>query len=604
MRFFRLLAYIKNYKFNIAGNIISNILMVFFSLASLPLISPFIKILFNQEELVTELPTFEWDVETISIHFNYYMSQIIIEQGASTALAYVCGLIIITYFFKNLFRYLSLFFMAPVRNGIIRDIRGQLFAKTMYLPVTYFSDTRKGDIMSRVTSDVQEIEWSILNILETIFRDPLMLFGAVGLMLFISPKLTLFVLVLIVFTGIVIGGMGRILRKKSSVVQSTLGQLVSTLEEGLSGIRIVKAFGAESYQKQKFDTTNEEYRKLLTRLLWRRDLSSPLSELLGITVVAVLIWYGFNEVQTGSISSDIFLTFLFAFYTVIEPAKRFSKAFANIQKGMAAVDRVDMILDAQEEIYDSPTAQSINQFNYGIEFKNASFQYTNADEAAVKNINLEIPKGKVVALVGSSGAGKSTLIDLVPRFYDVTGGAILIDGKDIRQVRLNDLRSLISVVSQDAILFNDTIYNNIVFGLENTTKADVIKAAKIANAHHFILDTEKGYDTNIGDRGMKLSGGQRQRLTIARAILRNPPILILDEATSALDSESEQLVQEALVKVMKNRTTIVVAHRLSTIQHADEIVVMKDGDIIERGKHFELLEQDGEYQKLVALQAI
>ncbi len=604
MRFFRLLAYIKNYKLNIAGNIISNVLMVIFSLTSLPLISPFIRILFNQGELVTSVPQFKWDKDVIITYFNYYMSQLVIEQGASTALAYVCGLIVITYFFKNLFRYLSLFFMAPVRNGIIRDIRGQLFDKTMHLPITYFSDTRKGDIMSRVTSDVQEIEWSILNILETIFRDPLVLIGAIGFMLFISPKLTLFVLVLIVFTGIVIGGMGRILRKKSTVVQHTLGQLVSTLEEGLSGIRIIKAFKAENYQKQKFDRTNEQYRKLLTRLLWRRDLSSPLSELMGVSVVAVLIWYGFNEVQTGSISSDLFFTFLVAFYTVIEPAKRFSKAFANIQKGMAAVDRIDTILDANEEVYDNPSAQPIKQFEHSIEFDRVSFRYTNADEAAVKNISLEIPKGEVIALVGSSGAGKSTLIDLVPRFYDVTEGSILIDGKDIRSVRLQDLRSLISVVSQDAILFNDTIYNNIVFGLENVDKKDVIKAAKIANAHQFILDTENGYSTNIGDRGMKLSGGQRQRLTIARAILRNPPILILDEATSALDSESEQLVQEALVKVMQNRTTIVVAHRLSTIQHADEIIVMKEGRIIERGRHFELLKQDGEYQKLVTLQAI
>lgn len=604
MRFLKLFVYVKKYKWNILGNILSNILMVVFAIISLPLLTPFLQILFGQQTLVTTKPAWEWNTSAVSQYFNYYMSQIVLQQGESVAMAYVCGLIVITYFFKNLFRYLSLFFMAPVRNGIVKDIRQQLFEKTMHLRVAYFSDTRKGDLISRITADVQEIEWSILSILETLFRDPLMLAGALGLMIFISPRMTLFVLVLILFTALVIGGIGRVLRRQSGVVQETLGKLISTLEESLFGIRIIKAFGAEHYQQQKFESTNETYKKKLTRLLWRRDLSSPMSEFLGVSIVALLIWFGFNEVKAGNLTSPVFFTFLLAFYSVMEPVKRFSNAFYSIQKGMAAVDRVDVILDAPEEIMDAPDALPIHSFEHQIEYRNVHFIYNEAEEPAVKNINLIIPKGKALALVGNSGAGKSTLADLLPRFYDVTKGSILIDGIDVKTLKIKDLRSLISIVSQDAVLFNDTIFNNIVFGMEGVTEEAVINAAKVANAHDFIMETEKGYQTNIGDRGMKLSGGQRQRLTIARAVLRNTPILILDEATSALDSESEQLVQEALLRIMQHRTTIVIAHRLSTIQYAHEIAVLKKGEIIERGSHQELLSMGGEYQKLVALQVL
>ncbi len=604
MRFLKLFVYVKKYKWNILGNILSNILMVVFAVVSLPLLTPFLQILFGQQTLVTTQPTWEWSTSAISQYFNYYLSQIVLQQGESAAMAYVCGLIVITYFFKNLFRYLSLFFMAPVRNGIVKDIRQQLFEKMMHLRVVYFSDARKGDLISRITADVQEIEWSILSILETLFRDPLMFAGALGLMVFISPKMTLFVLVLILFTALVIGGIGRVLRRQSGVVQETLGKLVSTLEESLFGIRIIKAFGAEHYQQQKFESTNETYKKKLTRLLWRRDLSSPMSEFLGVSIVALLIWFGFNEVRAGNLTSPVFFTFLLAFYSVMEPVKRFSNAFYSIQKGMAAVDRVDVILDAPEEIMDASDALPIHSFEHQIEYRNVHFIYNEAEEPAVKNINLILPKGKALALVGNSGAGKSTLADLLPRFYDVTKGSILIDGIDIKNMKIKDLRALISVVSQDAVLFNDTIFNNIVFGMEGVTEEAVIHAAKVANAHDFIMETEKGYQTNIGDRGMKLSGGQRQRLTIARAVLRNTPILILDEATSALDSESEQLVQEALLRIMQHRTTIVIAHRLSTIQYAHEIAVLKKGEIIERGSHHELLTLGGEYQKLVALQVL
>ncbi len=602
--FFRLVAYIRNYQGNVVGNVLSNIFMVAFSVVSIPALIPFLNILFDQQPLVTELSKDATGIEAAEQYVNYYLSQIIIEQGKARALAFMCGAIVVIYFFKNLFRYLSLFFMAPLRNGIVRDIRQQLFDKTMVLPIAYFSETRKGDIMSRITSDVQEIEWSVLNVLESAVREPLMLIGAIGAMVLISPSLTLFVFVLLLFTAVVIGSIGKVLKRQSGKVQSQLGTLVAMIEEGLSGLRIIKAFNAERFLSNNFRTANDNYRQLLNRLLWRKDLSSPLSEFLGVTTVSVLIWYGYSEVLAGQLTVATFLAFLYAFWMVIEPAKRFSSAIYNIQKGMAAIERVESILDAEVTIEEPESPVELSAFRQKVVFDDITFSYNNAETPALKNIHLTIPKGKIVALVGSSGAGKSTMADLLPRFYDPQQGAIRIDGQDIRQVRLQDLRQLFGVVSQEAVLFNESIYNNIVFGMENVSPAEVEEAARIANAHEFIMATEHGYQTNIGDRGNKLSGGQRQRLTIARAILRNPPILILDEATSALDSESEKLVQEALVRVMQNRTALVIAHRLSTIQHADQIVVMRDGQIIEQGSHGELLERNGEYQKLVALQAV
>lgn len=601
--FWRLLGYIRNYKLHVVLNIISNILVALFTAVSIPLLIPFLEILFDRAKPLTEAKPFVYSIDNIIYQFNYFLSQIIIDEGKERALVFVCGAILIVFFLKNLFRYLSLFFMAPVRNGIIRDVRGQLFDKILQLPLAYFSEERKGDLMSRITADVQEVEWSILNTLEAVFREPLIIIGALCFMLWVSPSLTIFVFVLMIFTGVVIGGIGKSLKRTSSLVQEKLGTLVSIVEETLSGLRIIKGFNAESYQEDKFGKENNDYRRILTRLLWRRDLSSPLSEFLGIAVVAVLLWYGSRQVFSGTLEAETFLTFIFAFYNVIDPAKSFSKAFYNIQKGIAAMHRVEHLLDAPVTIADRPDAQAIQQFEQGIEYRDLTFAYQKEEGAVLKDINLHIQKGKVVALVGASGAGKTTLVDLLPRFYDVENGGIYLDGKNIRDYKLKDLRSLMGIVSQEAILFNDTIYNNIVFGKKAVTKEDVEQAARIANAHDFIVATENGYQTNIGDRGSKLSGGQRQRLTIARAILANPPILILDEATSALDSESEKLVQEALLHLMKNRTSIVIAHRLSTIQHADEIVVMKNGEIIERGNHFELLNQAGEYQKLVELQA-
>lgn len=602
--FWRLLGYLRNYRLLVSLNVLSNVLTAVFTVVSIPLLIPFLEVLFERTYTHPDPASFGLSAEQIRSYFYYRFSLLIQEQGREYALSIICISIVVTFFLKNLFRYLSLFFMAPVRNGVIRDIRSQIFNKLLELPISYFSEEKKGDLISRITGDVQEVEWSILNVLESVFREPLIIVGSLGLMVYISPQLTIFVLLLIFFTAFVIGGIGKTLKKPSALVQHKLGILVSIVEEALSGLRIIKGFNAENYQNNKFQAENNDYRKTLTGLLWRRELSSPLSEFLGIGVVSVLLWYGSRQVFADGLAAETFLAFIYAFYSVIDPSKSLSKAYYNIQKGIAALNRVEHILDTQNPIHDPEAPLPAPVFSEAITYNKVNFYYRNADEPVLSDIDLHIPKGKVVALVGASGAGKSTLVDLLPRFYDVCSGSILIDGQDIRRYNLKDLRNLMGIVSQEAILFNDTIYNNIVFGLPNVTPADVEQAARIAHAHDFILATENGYQTNIGDRGNKLSGGQRQRLTIARAILKNPPILILDEATSALDSESEKLVQEALVHLMKNRTSIIIAHRLSTIQHADEILVMKNGRIIERGTHRELLHNpSGEYHKLVELQA-
>lgn len=596
--FWRLLGYLRNYRTQVVLNIASNLLTALFTAIAIPLLQPFLELLFDRKALITEAPAAGFSFKNISDFFGYTISRLIVEQGKEAALVYVCMWIVGVFFFKNLFRYLSLFFMAPVRNGIIRDLRGQLFSKLLVLPLSYFSEERKGDLMSRITADVQEVEWSILNVLEAVFREPLIITGALGIMLYISPQLTMFVFALMLFTGFVIGGIGRRLKRSSLDVQERLGSLVSIIEEALSGLRIIKGFNAEQYQRDKFGRENEAYRHTLTRLLWRRDLSSPLSEFLGIGVVAVLLWFGSRLVFSGEMGAETFLTFIFAFYNVIEPAKKLSRAVYDIQKGIAALQRVEVVLDAPLGIREVEQPAPLETFQTAIEYRNVGFVYNDTEGPVLQEVNLLIPKGRVVALVGASGAGKSTMADLLPRFYDVQSGSIFIDGVDIRQMSLKNLRGLMGIVSQEAILFNDTIYNNIVFGMEGVTPQDVERAARIAHAHDFITATENGYQTNIGDRGLKLSGGQRQRLTIARAILKNPAILILDEATSALDTESEKLVQQALEELMKNRTAIVIAHRLSTIRHADEIIVMHRGRIVQRGTHEELSRLEGEYRKL------
>ncbi len=599
----RLLAYLKNYKPLIIGNMTSNVLMVVFSIISIPAIIPFLNILLNQQPLVNELPEAGLNGENFSDYINYFLSQVIQDKGEKTALVYALLVVVVLYFLKNFFRYLSQFFLAPIRNGIVRDLRQELYEKIVALPLSFYSEERKGDILSRMSVDVQEVEQSILSGLVSIVREPLMIIGALGFMLYISPSLTLFVLVLLLFTGMVIGRVGKMLKKQSRKVQERLGLLMSMMEEAISGLRIIKAFNAERFQSNHFLTENNAYRNLLVKLLWRRDLSSPLTEFLGVATVAILIWYGYGEVLSGKLTVATFFAMLYAFFSMIEPAKKFSSAWYNIQKGIAAMERIDEIKLADLVIEEKENAVSIVSLKDAIDFRNVSLAYNENERLALIDVNLKVEQGKIVALVGPSGAGKTSIVDLLPRFFDPTTGGVFIDGINIRDYRIKDLRALMGIVSQEPVLFNDTISNNISFGLENVTQEDIEEAARIAHAHEFIVETENGYETNIGDRGIKLSGGQRQRLTIARAILANPPILILDEATSSLDSESEKLVQDALNKLMENRTTIVIAHRLSTIQHADEIVVMKDGRIVEKGAHKELILRNGEYGKLVELQS-
>lgn len=600
--FWRLLQYLRNYKTNVALNMISNVLTAVFTALSIPLLIPFLNILFEREELVLHKPEFSYSVDYLTTSAKFFISQMVVEDKYN-ALIWVCGALVLVFLLKNLFRYLSLFFMAPVRNGIVRDLRKQLFTKILALPIAYFSDEKKGDLMSRMTADVQEVESSILNVLESIFREPLILLSSLGFMLLMSPELTLFVFGLIFFVAVVIGGVGRSLKKTSTAVQEKLGALLSVVEESLSGLRIIKSFNSQTYIHDKFDHENDGYMHLLTKLLRRRDLASPLSEFLGIFTVVILLWYGASLVFSGKMEPASFLTFIIAFYYLIDPAKKLSKASYNVQKGIGALNRINEILDTPLDIVDAPNAQPIHELKKGILYNKVSFAYKNSETNVLSNIQLEIKKGKTIALVGASGAGKSTIADLLPRFYDVTQGSIEIDGIDIRQYKTQDLRQLMGVVSQEAILFNDTIYNNIAFGQECTAE-QVEQAAKMANAHEFIINTEQGYHTNIGERGSKLSGGQRQRITIARALLKNPPILVLDEATSALDSESEQLVQQALTNLMANKTSIVIAHRLSTIRYADEIIVLDQGQIIERGSHEELLAKDGDYKRLLQFQGL
>jgi subfamily B ATP-binding cassette protein MsbA len=478
-----------------------------------------------------------------------------------------------------------------------------LFNKILRLPLSYFSEEKKGDLMSRITADVQEIEWSILNVLEAVFREPILIIGSLSYMLYISPQFTLFAFGMILLVALVVGTISKTLRKQSGEAQKRLGGVTSIIEESLGGLRVIKGFNAESYQQNKFNTENGAFKKTLISILRRKDLSSPLSEWLGVSIVSMLIVYGSGLVFKGEMQASSFMAFLFAFFRVIDPAKSLSNAWSNIQKGFAAMERIDSIMQAEESIQDLPGAKEIREFKSKIEFKNVSFNYKNSEIEVLQEINFVLQQGKSIALVGASGSGKSTLLDLIPRFQDATKGSITIDGQDIRNFKIYDLRDLMGIVTQDAILFNDTIYNNIVFGQKDISPEQVIAAAKTANAHQFIMAMDGDYKANVGDRGSKLSGGQRQRITIARAVLKNPPILLLDEATSALDSESEKLVQQALNGLMKNRTSLIIAHRLSTIMEADEILVMNGGCIIERGTHAQLLSQKGEYYSLVQLQS-
>ncbi len=599
----RLLRHLAPYKKYVGLNILFNFLMALFTVVSIPVFIPFFRILFGMETPVSTRPEGIHSLDDAINMANYAFSQIIAEHGVSHALLLTCIVLVSMFFLKNLFRYLSMYFIAPVRNGIVRDIRQEIFDRMTILPLGYFSEERKGDLMSRIVADVQEIEWSILNVLEAVFRSPVIITGSLFIMIYMSPGLTLVIFVLMIFSGVIIGGISSRLRRQSGELQDILGVLVSTVEETLGGLRVIKAFRAEQFQQGLFRKINEVYRDTQTRIIRRRDLSSPLSEFLGIGVVAVLLWFGAQRIFAGEIGAEAFMAFLLAFYNVIEPSKSLTNAYYNIQKGLAAVDRVDKILDAPGGMPEQEAPQRLHDIREGLRFENVSFSYPNAEQAALTDINFFLPKGKTVALVGLSGAGKSTIADLIPRFYDVSAGRITIDGIDLRDMRVADIRDLLGIVTQDAILFHETVRNNITFGLDRTDE-EVREAASLAHAAEFIDQLPDGYSFNIGDRGGKLSGGQRQRLTIARALLRNPQLLILDEATSALDSESERLVQEALDVLLADRTALVIAHRLSTIRRADEILVLREGRIVERGTHDDLIEKGGEYSKLVQLQGL
>lgn len=586
-------------------NIICNMLSVVFSLFSLTMVAPFLNVLFSQTANYEKVP-WSFSVKSLFSNFNFFLSNFIAENGKLEALFLISILVITLFFFKNLFRYLAMFFLAPVRNGVVRDLRNKMYDKILWLPLTYFSEERKGDLISRMTADVQEIEWSIVQSLEVIFREPLTILLFLGTMLFMSPQLSIFVFVLLPIAGLLIGQIGKSLRRTSAKSQAKMGILLSTIEETLSGLRIIKAFTAEKFFKEKFASLNDDYRKLMIKLFRKRDLSSPMSEFLGAFVLVIVMYFGGRLVlgTTQKLEPSVFIAFIAIFSQLIPPAKSFADAYSNIQRGLSSAERINKILDGEITIFDKENALPVNGFNQSIEYKNVSFAYyKGGDGWALNDINLKIEKGKTIALVGQSGSGKTTLADLLPRFYDTDKGEILIDGKSIRDYKIKDLRGLMGIVSQESVLFNDTIFNNIAFGIIDAKEEDVINAAKIANAHDFIMQMPDGYQTNTGDRGSKMSGGQRQRISIARAILKNPPILILDEATSALDTESERLVQDAIIQLMKNRTTLVIAHRLSTIQHADEIIVMQKSEIIERGKHSELISKNGVYKKLYDLQA-
>jgi subfamily B ATP-binding cassette protein MsbA len=601
-KFFRIISYIKEYKAQMAWYSLFITLSIVFSLFSLGMLTPFLDLIFGKSSL-SSLPVNAINASSIKDVIYGFLQNNIAKYDKSYALGWICLFIIVSIFLKNLFLYLSYYFLAPIRNEVTRKYSKLLYNKILALPIGYFTEQRKGDILSRSSNDIAELENSVVGALEGLIKEPLNIIGILLFLFFISFKLTLFVFVLLPIAGFVVGRIGRSLKKQTNKAQVKWGEILSQMEETLTGLRIIKGFNAEQKVKKQFYGLIDDIFGIKNRISYRRDLASPISEFLGVTILSGVLWFGGNLVLNGDIlSPGAFITYVALFSQIINPAKALSQAVYNVNRGTATLDRLNEILEAPVTVNDIADPMQLNEFKDSISFENVGFSYQ--DDSILHNINLTVKKGKLVALVGSSGAGKSTLADLVPRFHDVSEGQLLIDGINIKNYSLHSLRKQISIVTQEPILFNDTIAANIALGKPEATEDEIIAAAKIANAYDFIIKKEGGFNSTIGDRGSKLSGGERQRLTIARAVLKNPPILILDEATSALDTESEKLVQDAINNMMQNRTSIVIAHRLSTIRHADEIIVMQKGKIVERGNHETLLAQNGYYQKLIEMQEV
>ncbi len=602
-KFIRIISYIRDYKANMGLYSVFITLSIIFSLFSLSMLIPFMDLIFNKVAIDGAIKATVSDSGNIKDLVYGFLQAKIAQYGKEYALGWICFGIITAVLLKNIFLYLSYYFLAPIRNAVTRKYSKLLYDKILKLPIGYFTEQRKGDILSRSSNDIADLENSVVGALEGIIKEPLNIIGILIVLFIISVKLTLFVFILLPLAGFVVGRIGRTLKRHTNAAQVKWGEIMSQMEETLTGLRIIKAFNAEKRIKKSFYGLVDEIFFIKNKIQYRRDLASPVSESLGVIILCGVLWFGGKLVLSGEIlSGSSFIGYVALFSQIINPAKALSQAVYNIKRGTATLDRLNEILEAPVTVEEIANPVELVGFNESIEFKDVQFLYQ--DASILNKINLIIQKGKTVALVGSSGAGKSTLADLVPRFHDVSAGDLLIDGKNIKDYSLNSLRQQISIVTQEPILFNDTIAANIALGKPDATEAEIMEAAKIANAYEFIMRKENGFDTMIGDRGSKLSGGERQRLTIARAVLKNPPILILDEATSALDTESEKLVQDAINNMMQNRTSIVIAHRLSTIRHADEIVVLQKGNIVERGNHDELLAQDGYYRKLIEMQEV
>ena len=598
--------FVPPYKKYLVLSIVFNILSAVLNIFSFAALIPILQILFQtgDAEAATSVMAWDWgNVQTVLMNnLNYYVTQLIAEFGQTTTLLLIGIFLAVTTAFKTGAYFLSSATIVPIRTGVVRDIRNQLYQKINALPLGFFSEERKGDIIARMSGDVQEVESSIMSSLDMLFKNPILIVVYFSTLLFVSWQLTLFTIVFVPIFGWFMGMVGRKLKQKSIKAQALWSDTMSQVEETLGGLRIIKAFCAEEKMNARFDAVNSAYRNDIMRVNIRQSSAHPMSEFLGTVMIIIVLWFGgILVLNNQTITGPTFIYYMVILYSIIQPLKEFSKAGYNIPKGLASMERIDKILQAENTIHEVAQPKHITSFEHQIEFRHVSFKY--AEQWILKDINLVIPKGKTIALVGQSGSGKSTMVDLIPRYYDVQEGEVLIDGINVKNLGIHDLRQLIGNVNQEAILFNDSFRNNISFGVENATQQQIEEAAKIANAYDFIMASEQGFDTNIGDRGGRLSGGQRQRVSIARAILKNPPILILDEATSALDTESERLVQDALERLMKTRTTVAIAHRLSTIKNADEICVLHDGKIVERGTHDELLSFDGYYKKLHEMQS-